>query len=441
MLRLQTLRSMSMVTAPAAMILLAGTGLSGCSTGGAPAAHAAGPASAKGAEGAANKTGQVGTSATLAALATAEQAGMEVVPVSEPRTLTPERSVASHERFDESGPAPGEALAQVTFAEEGEDFDPAPTPDGTRLVFASTQQRATSDLFIKTVGGSVITQLTSDPAEDLMPTVSPDGSRIAFASNRAGNWDIYVMPIAGGKAVAVTTTPTDELHPSWSPDGTRLVFCRMGETSRRWEMWVSAVSNPATTHFVGYGLFPQWSPVAGTGENGGDKILFQLSRERGARSFGVWTVDYKPAGMTGGTTSNATALVTNSDSALINPTWSPDGKYVVYSEIATPRGRAEINQSKPDRAELWMMSLDGSGRVRISDKSDVALMAAWGPQDRLFFVTDRQGRSTVWTMDARPALAALSAAGPALANTTSTHPAVPAEQASEHAAAEGDQNE
>lgn len=325
----------------------------------------------------------------------------EALPAIPERRLAPMPVIAKRDRFDETGPASVDGLSQVSFAQEGEDFDPALTPDGEKMIFASTQYRATSDIYAKPVKGSVVTQLTSDPADDVMPAVSPDGKKVAFASNRSGSWNIYVMPITGGRPVQVTSTGAHDLHPSWSPDGKHLVFSRLGEVSHRWEMWVTDASNPSASHFVGYGLLPEWCPVAGTGENGADRILFQLPRERGARTFGVWTIDFKD-----GVTSNAMAIATSGGSALINPTWSPDGKFIAYAEVPAPEGRVEINQSRPTQSDLWMAAVDGSARVKLTDGNAVALMPHWGANNRMVFFSDRAGRGNVWTMDVNNAVLA-----------------------------------
>lgn len=332
--------------------------------------------------------------------------------------LVPNSAPARRDRFAETGPVSTDGLTQISFAQEGEDFDPALTPDGTQVVFASTQHRATSDIFIKPVNGSVITQLTNDPSDDSMPAVSPDARRIAFASNRAGSWNIYVMPISGGKPVQVTATSAHDLHPSWSPDGTKLVFCRLGEVSRRWELWVVDASNPSSGSFLGYGMLPQWCPKAGTGLAGGDRILFQLPRERGARTFGVWAMDFK-----NGATSNPMAIVTSNTSALINPAWSPNGRFIVYAEVPAPTGRVEINQTRPTQSDLWMVAADGSAKVRLTDGNAVALMPHWGVGNRLVFFSDRGGRGNVWTMDTQSAMLACgSFAQNSTASATPTHP-------------------
>lgn len=327
-------------------------------------------------------------------------------------------------------------LSQVTFATEGADFDPCVTPDGTRIVYASTQHRPTADIYVKPVDGRVVTQLTNDQADDLMPAVSPDGARIAFASNRSGNWDIYIMPIAGGRAVQVTSDAADEIHPSWSPDGKELVFCRMGEASGRWEMWVTDTANQSTSSFIGFGLFPQWCPVAGTGADGAGRILFQLSRERGQRAFGLWTVDYKD-----GTTSNATEVGASGRAAYINPTWSPDGQRIVYASVPNPSEWKEIGQSKPSSAELWMMSVDGTGRVNLTPGSTVALMPAWGLKNRLYFVASRGGADNIWSIDMGGAILAAGGTGPTVAHKTEHASPTGTTQANHEASAEPAKND
>lgn len=308
--------------------------------------------------------------------------------------------------------AGGANLTQVSFSVEGSDFDPDVSRDGRTLVFASTQHRATPDIYAKPIDGHVVTQLTNDPADDVMPKISPDGQRIAFASNRSGNWDIYVMPVSGGKAVQITSSPSDDLHPSWSPDGSRLVFCRLGEVSGQWEMWVTEAMNTGVSHFIGYGLFPEWSPVAGTGENGADRILFQKSRERGDRSFGVWAIDYRD-----GEAGRPTELASSPLAACINPSWSPDGKWVVFATVPAGGGPGNGPTSKPQFADLWMMDVNGAGRVHLTAGKSVNLMPVWSHQQKVVFVSDRGGVDNIWAMDIAGAvqLAAGRSSGPAFA--------------------------
>ena len=305
---------------------------------------------------------------------------------------------------------------QVTFTGEGSDFDPIVSKDGRYIIYASTQHSSTADIYIKQVDSRVITRLTTDPGQDVMPSLSPDGTRIAFASNRSGNWDIWVMPITGGKAIQVSMDQAHELHPSWSPDGSHLVFSRLGTSSGRWELWVSDPYDALASQHIGYGLFPEWSPVAGTGVNGGDKILFQRSRERGGRTFGVWTLDYNLQTNQAG---HETQIVSDPDLAYINPSFSPDGMWVTYSAIPNPeKWIGSGPEFSPPSASVWMIGMDGRGEMPLTQGGTVDLMPAWSPDGTVFFVSNRTGHENLWSVDASPALLTASGGSPFFNNDT-----------------------
>ena len=278
-------------------------------------------------------------------------------------------------------------LMQVSYSQDGSDFDPDISPDGKSIVFASTQHRLTADLYVKPVGGHAVTQLTNDPAHDLMPSVSPDGRRVAFSSNRNGSWDVFVVGVDGGQPVQLTSESSHELHPTWSPDGARLAFCRLSPTSGRWELWEVELTNTAVSRFLGYGLLPEWNPKQ-------DKIAFQRSRERGDRLYSVWTIDY-----VNGEPRNPTEIASSREWAYINPSWSPDGERMVFSAVRNPA--ADISGGvgpTPHAADLWMVNADGSNRIRLTGGEYADLMPEWGPDGRVYFVSDRAGLGNIWSL-------------------------------------------
>ena len=310
-------------------------------------------------------------------------------------------------------------VRQVTSSYAGSDFDPIVTPDGKYLIFASTQHRPTADLYIKSVTGSVVTRLTDDPAQDVMPAISPDGNYITFASDRSGTWDLYIMPFEGGKVVQLTSESANDLHPTWSPDGQQIAFCRLGQQSGRWEIWVKDVLADTGAQFIGFGLFPEWCPVPGTGIAGADQILFQRSRERGDRAFSIWTLDFNP---NPGTASRETEIATGPNQALINPSWSPDGKFVTFAAVPNSESWSNGQAARPESSTIWMVSTKGTGKIKLTDGDTIDLMPVWGRNNDIFFVSNMDGQDHLWSMELSQAIRAASVMMPDLADSFATVP-------------------
>ena len=67
-------------------------------------------------------------------------------------------------------------------------------------------------------------QLTSSGSLDLDPAWSPDGQSIAFASNRNGNMDIWVQRVGELSARPLTSGVSLEAQPSWDARRERWVL-------------------------------------------------------------------------------------------------------------------------------------------------------------------------------------------------------------------------
>jgi Tol biopolymer transport system component len=136
----------------------------------------------------------------------------------------------------------GSNLVQIT-RNPAKDLNAAWSPDGSRIAFDSNlggplvtlvpgYQINAEDIYVMNVDGSNVVRLTNHPDRDFDPAWSPDGTRIAFVSSRDGNHDIYVMNAecaslpegCGSNVIRLTDGPGLDLSPDWSPDGSRIAF-------------------------------------------------------------------------------------------------------------------------------------------------------------------------------------------------------------------------
>jgi Tol biopolymer transport system component len=123
--------------------------------------------------------------------------------------------------------------------------DPSYSADGRRVVFDTGDRLAVIDS-----DGSDFTLLPGTTANDGNPAFSPNGERIAFTgTNDRGTTDVYVRRLDGGPARVLVY---DASAPAWSSRN-RLAYVREGNI-------YSADPNGRRRRFVTSGVSPDWSP-------------------------------------------------------------------------------------------------------------------------------------------------------------------------------------
>ena len=285
---------------------------------------------------------------------------------------------------------------QHTDPDEGEDSGVAVDPTGRWMVYTSTRHSEHADLYLQRVDGTSVTQLTNDSADDAFPTFSPDGKRIAFCSTRSGTWQIYVTDADGRNAVQVTSGRTQCIHPSFSADGKRLAYSSLGARSNQWEIWTANIET-GEQRMVGFGLFPNWCPRRDV-----DRIAYQRARQRGSRWFSLWTID-----LVDGEGRRPTEVAVSPVAAIVTPRWSPDGRRLTFATVVEP---ASDWGGKPrGQQDIWTIDADGTNRQRLTDGSGSNLMPFWSGDGRVYFVSDRDGRECIWSVNAGSSLGTYTA--------------------------------
>jgi dipeptidyl aminopeptidase/acylaminoacyl peptidase len=108
--------------------------------------------------------------------------------------------------------------------------DPQVSPDGKWVAYALTTvdlaaNKSASSIWLASTEKGEPRQLTNVPGKkDRHPRWSPDGKKLLFTSNRSGDSQLWAIDLAGGEARQLTTLSTGAEDAIWSPDGKQIAF-------------------------------------------------------------------------------------------------------------------------------------------------------------------------------------------------------------------------
>ena len=212
-------------------------------------------------------------------------------------------------------------------------IDPAWSPDGTQLAFAS-KRGGSLDVYVMEADGTDVRRLTSTKQDDLHPTWSADGGRIAFA--RAGV--IYTMKADGSDVKRLTNVLAEESDPAWSPDGDSIAYARRIPGTNITELWVSPATGGTPrriTSLSAQSFTPAWAPDGRT-------LAFATNHD--SARYAIFRIGIDGKGLrrvSGRSTSDA-----------FEPTWSPDGSQLAFSRngaiVSVTESGDETGLTDPD---------------------------------------------------------------------------------------------
>jgi Tol biopolymer transport system component len=226
--------------------------------------------------------------------------------------------------------------------------DPAWSPDGTKIAFASGRE-GSFDIYVVNADGTGTRRLTTSSANEQSPTWSADGLRIAFSRSSDGG-HVWVMNADGTDERRLTDELAAEGEPAWSPDGRWIAYVRREPGTDVREIAVARPDGAERRNVTSLGsrsYGPSWAPDS-------TRLAFSADQE-GAR-YDIYTI-----GLDG---KDLRRLVRSAEDAF-EPAWSPDG-----DEIAFSRDGAIV-----------VATLAGVER-QLTDPEDNDSSPAWNPSPR-----------------------------------------------------------
>jgi Tol biopolymer transport system component len=210
---------------------------------------------------------------------------------------------------------------------------------------------------------------SQDPARDGAPNWFPDGQALVFAAEvGTGRADIYRMDLDGGGRRRLTDHEATDASPAVSPDGTRIAFeSERDGNSEIYVMDVAGGNVVRLTNDPARDSAPAWSPDS-------RRIAFTSDRDNRA-SADVYVMNADGSGVERVTT----------DLANWAPQFAPDGR----------RLAVQVNR------DVMVLDLIDGSRRRLTAEPHDGMNPAWQPDgSRLAFVTTRNRRAEIFTMNA-----------------------------------------
>lgn len=230
----------------------------------------------------------------------------------------------------------------------------AKNPFRGRILFQSDMD-GDNEIYLLTA--RELKKLTDNSWDDEYPRWSPDGKRIAFTANPEGNYDLFIMKTDGSNIRQITTSPKDEIEHAWFPDGKKIAFTeqvKKGFRKRFTLMWVNLRTKKTDIiipEFRKSNSLPNFSPAAPlmafTGKRtiGWDVFIYDLEKK-----------EYR------GLTEGGKACRAN---------FSRDGQIAYVSSTADGKG------------DIWLMEPDGSEKTRITERDDTYdYFPSWSPDGK-----------------------------------------------------------
>ena len=306
-----------------------------------------------------------------------------------------------------------------------------PSPDGSKVAYTVREAVMTDDrseyvnqVFLCSSDGSNTIQLTRGDKNSSNPKWSPDGKWIAFTSSRDGKNNLYILPVGGGESEKVTDVKSGVGNYDWSRDGNMIAFTMTDAAADKEEKNKKSKND---WYFMDEEikqnrLFILWLNEKDTS---GKKKQKQIVKENYNVNAFDWSADGKTIVYSHGKSPEANDNV-YSDISLVDiesgkiksiaatgagesdPSFSPDGKMIVYYSSSDP-----VDWAGPRHAKIYSLADGKSWRLQATPDENGGIIGwtadgkniLWSEANKTLnriYVLSTDGKSiTEWNKDSK----------------------------------------
>lgn len=157
---------------------------------------------------------------------------------------------------------------------------------------------------------------------------SPDDKQIAFVTTISGRYNIWLVPSQSGWPTQLTVSNQRQINIAWSPKGRWIAYNSDYDGNEQWDLFLVSTSNGQVVNLTNS---PEISEEGAAWSPDGEKLAYTVKPKQ-SPNYELDVMEILTKKVTH-LTSNTPAQLSN-----VNPIWSRDGKWVVYTQ-QTPTGK------------------------------------------------------------------------------------------------------
>jgi len=293
-------------------------------------------------------------------------------------------------QYSDKGVIEGDRAELITLEKRESEMYPKVSPDGKYFLAVSSKSRQHRITRRLLENGDPINIVSESDPQALDSIAWYGNEAVTFLSFRADSPGLWKKPVSGGVTRRLNGRLDGELRSPIVLEDESLIAVRLHSSSRlvapksakeksyklAFDNWQSKgkqphlikISKEGVESELASGVNPSLSPD-------GKRLVFSM---QAGRSWHLFMMNVDGSGL---------MQLSEGRSIDVQPTWSPDGKWVAFT---SNRGDADMRHSQKGNWDIWMIAHDGRHLTRLTTDEARDGAPSFANNGRIYFHSDRK---------------------------------------------------